>query len=103
MNNTRPKQIYIEAWRTSVPSCPWCAETSSVNPTLWRPKDGTYGLYDFDQWPTWYKLIGNQTTVIFVSNHEFSKAEAIAVSAAVLAGKVRRYLINLDGDGIEWI
>jgi len=100
---TQPAQLYIEAWKTGLPSCPWCAETSSVNPTMWRPKDGSYGLYDSDRWNTWFKLVGKETTVFFVSDHEFTREEAIRVSADVLAGKVRRYLINLAGDGIEWI
>lgn len=99
---TQPAQIYIEAWKTDVPSCRWCAETSLVNPSMWQPKGGTYGLYDSDQWSTWYKLVGQQTTVIFVSNHEFTRDEAIQVSADVLAGKVRRYLINLNDFEMHW-
>lgn len=96
MNNTQPSRIYIEAWKTDVPSCRWCAETSLVNPAMWQPEGGKYGLYDADQWPTWFKLEVKETTVIFVSNHEFSRVEAIAVAADVLAGKVRRFVIVLD-------
>jgi hypothetical protein len=102
MNNTQPKLVYIEAWKTGVPSCRWCAEISLVNPSMWQPKEGRYGYYDFDQWPCWYKFVGKETTVIFVSNHDFSRVEALEASADVLAGKVRRYLINLNDREMHW-
>jgi hypothetical protein len=93
---TPPKRIYIEAWKTGIAATPWCAETSLVNPTSWTPANGTEGYYDFDQWPTWYKLEGKLAVVIFVSNHEFTWAEAVQISADILAGKVRRYWIDLS-------
>jgi hypothetical protein len=97
VNNAQHKQIYVEAWRPFPNNPIWCCDFTDVNHEVYRPDlGGMVGYFSASQWPVWHKITGNTVTVTFVSNHSFTRAEAIQIAADIIAGKVRSFAIDLS-------
>jgi len=92
------KCIYIEAQRVILPSTHgWCAEMTDVNHTVIRPEFGGYiGYFSAALWPCYFHFAGKEISVTFVSNHVFTREEALKIADDIVKGKVRQTYIDLS-------